>query len=302
MVVVMKDALRYIKNLSQISLTVRNQSYPVHVYGNGSIPLFSVGIGSHLQMTIPESLLDIFTIYSTDLYWISSQRWNKSIQLAMVDFVDDIFDVLTQLKLSQCIIAGFSAFGLLALEAAKRKDPRIKGVVMISTPPGWNNEIIAKGQNYFNQFASEERKLNDLQRKAYYLQVKQPEESIVSINAYEADAARYWKDFNLSHDFFECLWEDILVDDDIINHFFSNLLPSYTVTEQLEKITSSIIIFAGLYDFDSAPHLQWDCVKQNKKFTIIKCEDSGHWPQLESPILFETYLRKWLSNTYRILL
>ncbi len=132
----MKELLRYIQDLPHITVNIRNHSYPVHVYGNGAIPLLSVGIGSHLQMTLPESLLNTFTIYSTDLYWIASQHREQSIQLTMSDIIDDLLEVLSQLKLSKCLIAGFSCFGLLALEAAKRRDARIKGAVMISTPPG----------------------------------------------------------------------------------------------------------------------------------------------------------------------
>lgn len=294
----MKELLRYIKDLPHTTVTIRNHTYLVHINGNGSIPLFSIGIGSHLQMTLPESLLNTFKIYSTDLYWIASQRLPQSMRLTMSDIIDDIFEVLSQLKLSACLMTGFSCFGLLALEAAKRKDSRIQGVVMLSTPPGWNDAIIAKGQAHFNQYASEERKRNDAERRENFLKIKKPNESLGSVNAYEAGAARYWKDFNLAHEFFQSLWQDIQVDDDIINHFFSDLLPHYNVADKLDQISVPVVLFAGELDFDSTPLLHWDSLPKPANFTVINCGETGHWPQLENPILFTNAFQAWLKENY----
>ncbi len=53
----MKELLRHIKDLPIQTITIKNRSYPVHVDGTGDIPLLSIGIGSHLQMTLPVSLV-----------------------------------------------------------------------------------------------------------------------------------------------------------------------------------------------------------------------------------------------------
>jgi len=140
--------------------------------------------------------------------------------------------------------------------------------------------------------------LNDIQRRENYLKIKKPNESLGSVNAYEADAARYWKDFNLSHDFFECLWKDIQVDDDIINHFFSDLLPTYNVTDKIDQILVPVVLFAGQLDFDSAPLMQWNALPKPANFTIIDCGETGHWPQLENPTLFASAFRSWLKEKY----
>ncbi len=213
----------------------------------------------------------------------------------MTEIVDDIIEVISQLSLSHCIITGFSCFGILALEVAKRQDPRVKGVVLVSTPPGWSAEIVAAGQSHFDQQASIERKSNDAQRKEHFLKIKKPNESIGSVNAYAADAARYWKDFTLSHDFFELLWQDIHVDDRIINHFFSTLLPAHDLAIDLNKITVPVVLFSGQLDYDSIPLILWKSFPKPPNFIFVDCGETGHWPQLENPI----FLRRHLNIGYR---
>lgn len=292
----MKEQLRFIKELTSKTITIRNRSYPVQINGNGPTPFLCIGIGSHLQMTLPNSLMNTLKVYSTDLYWIASQRMSQPKQLTIEDLVDDIIEVISELKLSECLIAGFSCFGILALEAAKRKDPRIKGVVLVSTPPGWDEKIIAQAHVYFDQKASPERKLNDAKRKEHFLKIKKPNESIGSVNAYAADAARYWRDFNLSQDFFNHLWQDIQVDDAIINHFFSVLLPQHDLRVRIDEVFVPVVLFAGRLDFDSIPLQLWETFEKPANFATIDCGEAGHWPQLEEPIFFSHAFENWLRE------
>lgn len=292
----MIELLRHIKDLPTKRITINTRSYPVHVDGTGDIPLLSIGIGSHLQMTLPASLKKTLKVYSTDLYWIASQRLPQPEQLTMSELVDDIIEVISQLSLSQCILAGFSCYGILALEVAKRLDPRIKGIVLVSTPPTWNIDVINAAQSHFIKHASFERKQNDAQRKEHFLKIKKPDESIGSVNAYTADAARYWKDFHLTNDFFELLWQDIYVDDAMINHFFSTLLPAHDLAIDLDKITIPVVLFSGQFDYDSIPLILWQSFTKPSNFTIVDCGQTGHWPQLENPTFFETSFLHWLQN------
>jgi len=245
-------------------------------------------------MTLPASLLKSVTVYSTDLYWIAAQHYEQSEQLTMTEIVDDIINLISQLSLSHCIVAGFSCFGILALEVAKRQDPRVQGVVLVSTPPAWNAEVIAAAQFHFDQHASPERKRNDAERKKHFLKIKKPDESLASVNAYAADAARYWRDFTLPQDFFDVLWQDINADDKIINHYFSTLLPAHDLAIDLSKVNVPVVLFAGQLDYDSIPLLLWKSHPKPASFFVVDGGDTGHWPQLEAPDLFEKALKEWL--------
>lgn len=132
--------------------------------------------------------------------------------------------------------------------------------------------------------------------KKHFEKIRQPNESLGSVNAYEADAARYWKDFNVSREFFELLWQGIHVDDHIINHFFSNILPRHDLKKNLDQVLLPVVLFAGQYDFDSVPLALWDSFPKPKYFTQINCVESGHWPQLECREFFEEKLIDWLEQ------
>lgn len=155
----MRHLITSISELPSVSVKVRGHEYFVNVDGQGAIPVFSIGIGSHMQMTLSQKLKKFITIYSTDLYWINDKKLQHPESLTMNDLVNDFIDVLGQLNLKKCMLIGFSCYGILALEIAKKIQSQIKGVILVSTPPAWNDEVIACAQLHFDQYASNERKL-----------------------------------------------------------------------------------------------------------------------------------------------
>lgn len=292
----MRQLITSISELPSIPVKVRGEEYFIHVDGNGDMPVFSIGIGSHMQMTLSKKLKEFITVYSSDLYWVHNKKLQHPESLTIDDLVNDFIDVLEQLKLKNCILIGFSCYGILALEIAKKMPSQIKGVILVSTPPTWNEEVIARAQMHFNQHASHERKLNDAKRKEHFAKIRKPNESIVSINAYEADAARYWKDFSISRELIELIWQGITADDKMINHFFSDLLPSHKLEVNMQKIAIPVILFAGQMDFDSIPLVLWKDFPKPRNFTIIDCGETGHWPNLENPELFDGEFIKFLEK------
>ena len=289
------DLITPISTIPYRQVTVGERQYPLATSGIGKIPLVAVGIGSHIQMTFSPQLRRRFTIHSSDLYWISSHR----IQAPHLTLEQIVADACTTVEMSGAekpIVAGFSCFGLLALEVAKRMGGNIRGVMMISTPPGWNDAIIAFAQNHFASHASVERQENDRNRRAHFAKIRRPGESLVSINAYEADAARYWKDYSVDREFLEALWAGITVDDDIINHFFGSILPTYNVATNLNSIIVPTALFAGQYDYDSTPLLLWQKSPQPCQFTMVDCGESGHWPNLENRDVFDPAVEHWAQS------
>ncbi len=292
----MKELLTFIENLPSTTIKIKNHPYQVSMDGTGNIPMISLGVGSHMQMTLSPQLKKLVKIYSSDLYWIASERLAHPNQLIMNDLIDDSISMISQLNLKKPLLIGFSCYGILALEVAKKLNSEISGVVLVSTPPKWNDDVISFAQSYFNKHASPERKLNDTQRKEHFSKIRKPNESIVSVNAYEADAARYWKNFNISREFLDLLWHGINADDEMMNHFFGTLLPAHDLKKDLEKITVPVIHLAGQCDFDSVPLILWESFPKPKNFTVIDCGETGHWPNLENPVFFDTALKQWLTQ------
>jgi len=294
----MHTAITFIEKLPSTKITVRGKEYPVNIDGDGELLALSIGIGSHMQMTLSKEIKKLMTIYSTDLYWINSKSLEQEniSNLTMTDLVEDIISVLKQLNLKNCLLIGFSCYGILALEVAKRMSAELKGVVLVSTPPAWNDKVISYVQSYFEMHASPERKLNDIKRKEHFSKIRKPNESIVSVNAYEADAARYWKDFTIERAFLDLLWHGINADDLIMNHFFSIILPHHKLEIEIDRISIPVVLFAGQMDFDSVPLSLWQKFPKPNHFTVIDCGETGHWPNLENPNLFDTEFRKWVQK------
>ena len=129
----------------------------------------------------------------------------------MQQIIVDIFAVIKQLNLNNPVLFGHSNFGIVATEAAKNLAANIAGVIMMASAPAWNQSVIQFAHNYFDKYASVERKANDKLRKEQFQLIKKPDESEISLNYYEADSARYWGDFNITRKFLEKLWDGIAV-------------------------------------------------------------------------------------------
>lgn len=124
-------------------------------------------------------------------------------------------------------------------------------------------------------------------RREYYQKIKKPNESDVSLNAYESFSARYWGDYQISRKFLEELWQDVEIDDNICNHFFATLLSKHITKNNIEKINVPVILFGGQNDYDCCPLNLWKDYPKPSDFTIIDCGTAGHWPNIENPESFD---------------
>ncbi len=276
-------------------ISLRGQAYPATIDGKGKIPCLSIGTGMLMQRTFSKRFKDIFTLYTTDTYWIKKGKIPNPKSLTMKDIVDDILETAKQLDLKDYILVGNSCFGIVAIEAAKRQDPRIKGVMAVACAPRWNAEGNAFTKKHFEETASPERLESHKKRWAAFEKIRQPNESEVSLNFYEADGAKYWADYNVSREKLEELWHDVEAEDDIMNHFFGHLLPHFDLAPGMDKVEVPVVVSGGKYDYDSLPLLQWDNFPKPKKFTMIDCGEAGHWPHYENSEVFDRESFKWLK-------
>ena len=251
-----------------------------------------------MQRTLSRNFNKMFSVYSTDMYWIQQQRLTDCTQITMQQIVDDIHAVIKQLKLINPIIVAHSAYGIVALEFAKQHGDNIGGVIMVGSPPAWHDDVITFARKYFDEHASIERKANDQARKDNFKLIKQPGESDISLNAYEADSARYWGDFNIKRTFLEDLWRGVEADDATMNHFFGVILPKNDLAKNIGRIDIPVLLAAGRLDFDCVPLALWRHASHPSKFTIIDCGEVGHWPHLENSAVFDCAVEKWLRETH----
>lgn len=300
--ILLERLLRFKGYQPTIEKTIRIDgiSYPVTIQGKGKINVVCIGGATLVQRALSSECKEFMTLYAADLYWPKKFKLANPAAITIDKIVDDMISVIDQLQLDDIILFGHSAYGLMAMEAAKRCDPRIKGVIMVGTPTESNSTIAEANNKYFEEHASQERKENDGLRKEYYQKIRKPTDSAISLNAYESFSARYWYDYNISRKFLEELWQDVEIDDNICNHFFGDLLPKYITKIDIEKIKIPVILLAGQYDYDCAPLNLWQTYPKPKDFTIIDCANTGHWPMIENYEEFDHNLVNWLKQIRNI--
>jgi len=178
----------YIKNLTQISLksnvTLYGNQSTVLLDGKGDIPCLIMGIGSLLQKTLSEKIKDKLKIYSTDIYWVNKLIDVDSKKINIDTICRDVIDIAKQLNLTDYYLMGHSVFGGLAIEVAKYQPPSLRGVIGIGATPGWDAKIINFKDQYFEKYASKERKKRFAQMQNQYLETKKETDSLASVNAY----------------------------------------------------------------------------------------------------------------------
>ena len=85
-----------------------------------------------------------------------------------------------------------------------------------------------------------------------------------------------------------------------MGHFFDNVLPNFSIENNIEKVKCPVFLAGGLYDFDCIPLLLWKSEKVARdlsdKLTLLECLKSGHWPHFEEPDFFDEGLAQWLKK------
>lgn len=276
---------------------VDSVQYPVYKNGQGPISALGLGIGTILSRTFSDEFYQQFSYYSTDLYWVKSHPLDDADALSLDRIVDDYAVVLNRLNLPQPLLIAHSCYGLVALELAKRKDIDISGVILIGTPPKWDEQLITFCDQYFSSHASAERRLNHLKRQEHYQSIRQPSDSIINLNAYIADTAKYWGDFLIDESIIANIWDNIAAEDRAMNQFFDYILPHYD-SSNFNQIEAPVVLVAGHCDYDCLPHETWKSIPKPLNFSVIDCGDVGHWPHFEAPEAFIGGLLKWLNENY----
>lgn len=278
------------------NISLEQVDYPVYVDGIGKKDCLCIGIGSLMQKTVSGNFKNIFTVYSADLYWVNNKRLSNPEKITMEKIIEDIVSVIDQLGLNMPVLLAHSAYGIVGIEAAKKLQGLLAGIIMVGSPPAWNNEVIAFARSYFEKYATIERKANDKLRKEKFNLTKKLGESDISVNAYEADSARYWGNYEIDRNFLEQLWSGCEADDGIMNHFFNAVLPANHLEDNIDKVNVPVFLAAGQYDYDCLPLELWKSAAKPKDFTMVDCGMVGHWPNLENNALFNAEIKKWVLS------
>lgn len=284
----------FVEDKKNINVSIKGKSYPVIKAGKG-IPCLLICLGTPSLRTISKNFTKMFEVYSSDMYWVDSAALDDPESVTMDTIIDDIKALADALHLKEYIIFAHSAYGIIALEFAKKYPNAAAGIIMIGTPLNSNQKVAEINNAIFQREADEKRKLIDSERRA---QVEK--EDLSKLNASQRwlreyvyrDAPRYWHipDFDCTE-----LWEGIHLNRLIIR-LFSDILPNTDVLKGLENVNEPVFLAAGVSDYDCCPWVWNEVPNLPKNFTMGIFNKSGHWPHYEEPDLFDASIKKWIAG------
>lgn len=285
----------FVKSKQILNVSINDKTYPVVKAGKG-IPCLFICLGTPSLRTISNKFAGMFEIYSSDVYWIENSALDNPDLVTMDTIIDDIKAMVDALNLKQFVIFGHSAYGIVALEFAKKYPNVASGIIMVGTPVNSNQEVGVKNNLIFQKTADEKRKLIDFERRA---QVAKEDLSQLTLSErwmreyIYRDAPRYWHipDFDCTE-----LWRGVLPDK-LLLKLFTDILPETEVLTGLEKIEEPIFLAAGTSDYDCCPWMWQEVPNLPKNFMVSVFNNSGHWPHYEEAKLFDMRIEQWLSES-----
>ena len=276
------------------TISIGGKNYQVLRKGHG-IPCLAIGTGILTQRSLSDKFFEHFNVYASDLYFVEDQALDDITNITMDTVLADTKAWGEALGLDHYVVLGHSAFGILALEFAKKYPEIAQAIIMIGTPINWNPQTVARNNEIFHQHADEVRKKIDAERRT---QIAKEDLSVLTSSErwfreyIFRDAPRYWHqpDYDCSH-----LWQGIVLDR-FMDKFFDEILPNTDVTKNLEAIKTPIFLAAGLSDYDCCPWTWQNLPNLPPNMTISLFEQSGHWPQYEQPELFDQRVIEWVNG------
>lgn len=283
----------FINEAETLNVNIRGNNYPVIKSGTG-IPCLIICLGTPSFRTISKKFSDIFEIYSSDVYWITRGALENIEAVTIEMIIDDIKALGEALGLKKYVIFAHSAYGIIALEFAKKYPEIASGILMVGTPVNSNSTVAEKNSALFEKMADPTRKVIDAKRRA-----EVSAEDLTKLSTSERwqreyiyrDAPRYWHipDFDCTE-----LWVGLDLDRLLIR-LFTHILPRIDVLDNLNKVKTPVFLAAGLSDYDCCPWLWQDIPNLPENFVVSLFRKSGHWPHYEEHELFDARVASWVK-------
>ena len=207
----------------------------------------------------------------------------------------DIERTRQKLELGKIIIIGHSGHSFMALEYAKKYPENVTNVVMIGTAPDLGESNVKLMEQTWQESIDPERK-KTMEENLLRLpneKLSQLSPSQASIQAYIRNGPRIW--YNPKFDS-SPLWEGVEMNMDMFNYMWGHVFRDIDITKNLNDFHKPIFLALGRYDYLVAPPSAWNSIRPKfHDLTVRVFEKSGHTPQYEQPVLFDTELLEWLE-------
>ncbi|MBI9071769.1 MAG: alpha/beta hydrolase [Melioribacteraceae bacterium] len=247
----------------------------------------------YLQRAIPTTLRKFFKMIFIEPR--GGGRSDSGEEITLENIVNDIDEVRKVFNIEKAFLFGWSANAYITLEYASKYPDNVLGLILISMPPKYNDEMIRKQDQYWEEFADENRKavLEENHKNLKEAGTKGAAINDKIINEYVANGSKYFFDpkFDSSD-----LWRDQQFNYKNMQFFYGDLLLNYDAVSKLNEINTPIVSFNGKYDF-IVPHenaMEFLRSKENAEVNVF--EESGHYPFMEEEDKFIKILMPWINK------
>ena len=243
----------------------------------------------------PERLRKRLILIHADPAPISPEQ---ALTLTLDDVLDDIERVRKHLGLKKIAVMGHSIFGTLPLDYAVKYPKSISFAISTGSTPVWDESFVLEEANYWETFASDERKLKRQQNNEALAEMDLTGLSASDIFKlqYQADVPYRFYDINYDSTF---IFSDTEINIPFVGHFWGTLLANYNHDEAFQSIKAPVLVLSGLYDF-AVPHTLWNGYENIiDDYTSKLYLESGHNPMLEVPEQFTRDIIDWIDSKKR---
>jgi proline iminopeptidase len=270
-----------------------SKKLPIYERGEGEIPLLVIGPANLFRKKgmIPEQMNSRFKIYFVDFFEKQGDELIDLSKVTLGDFIDSIEAIRNHLSLEKIALFAHSSSGVLAVEYAKKYQERVLLNILVSSSPVWGGALREDSDEFFKGNASQERR--DLYQKDQE-ELLTPEQKEPSFTRrYLSRKARFF--YGLNSALSKNLWENISIDEPMVNHYFS-LIQTYKLEFSQSLATVKTFIALGLYDYSAPVDL---CLRYAQCFVERMCcvfSESAHFPMIEESSEFVSKLFDYINS------
>lgn len=241
---------------------------------------------SAYQCQLPAQLRQSVTLVFVDLAGTGLSTGSVA-DLTLASMVGDLEALREALGLRQVYVFGHSMLGILAVEYAWRCPGRVRGAVMVCTPPMSNLLVLREeGDRHFASRASVERKARYRARVAALTPTSTWRER------FDAEAPRRYFDDTRT---FASGSVDMPAVMEAVDRVLRMPEVDWDIAERGESRQSPLFVATGRHDY-VVPAPLWEERLPHLRTATYRCfERSGHQPFVEEPERFVEELVPWMQ-------
>jgi len=260
------------------------------------LPCLVIGSSIYYPRTFSSDLYAHLKMYYVDMKWFAKDYEPENLDHVDINsIVDDVEQIRLALGLEKPLILGHSIHGTIATEYVKKYSDKVSGLIVISSPCEWGNEIYDSKSKALWETASVERKKLQEENWGKLKEIDRLTGQKEASARYNNMSPQYWYDPRYDATW---LWDDMTVHSEVTQHLFNNVFKNYNMFNPVVNIPIPVFLALGKYDY-VIPYTLWKKKYESiPNFNYVLFEKSGHTPQLEESELFDKALVNWLKSKF----